>query len=701
METSIISKNDVRESLIYFYYGISKILSKDNPHNKIRDLKNELKQLLHDIKIRYQNSQHKDDIRKALKEEVAKVVALADDIAASKRFSNGQLLYDIFDGIPQTQKTPDHRAYDLVVKRDPERTIAWIFAPMPNDVFDPLKAQIDAEQDFDIPCIDVKVIQKQITIKQPPLVQEQATKTQAATNAPKKTEILGKVLFSRKDQYILRSEYQRDEVKGYIYEEFAPSVKPLDILVLENDDHSKKFYARVSKIDMNPLSGGGYVHQFSEVVTHVVFRPLMEVAEDWSGRPRPSDLTGFIIRRPSGDELNEVLNIPVSGIPIARLDYDGTHEVFNYPLKPEDTIYQSVLVAGVQGKGKSNFVKLLIRSFATYKGFDPAKLPAIVILDGEGEYKEFTKKANMSEETKQFLKKYNIDDVKPRVYTVSDDPTKSNATLTMRGIDRHDIVYLMPELESKTENILRVLINHVSNQIKNEKAPKDIETFRSRLLAENNNSQLIHMQQRPAIARAVLSPSLNLLDQKDKIPLTPHLLFRPGTVSVIDYQGLDQNMKRVVALYLLQLLDNFKMNQPNLEPGVLLVIDEAELLFPENPSKVDKDYVLRIAARMEDITNRGRKRKYGVALVTHLPTEVSRKVGDLANTKIAFGCSGAEKWIRNYFGREYVDEINNLPTGKCRISIKISTNDQGPINARLDVPYVGDKNALTSGGSKP
>ena len=300
----------------------------------------------------------------------------------------------------------------------------------------------------------------------------------------------------------------------------------------------------------------------------------------------------------------------------------------------------------------------------------------------------------MPESSKRFLDKYGIGDVSPKVYTLSDNPENGDSTLSLRGIDRQDIVYLLPELESKTENILRVLLNHVNNQIEHEGATKDIETLRTKLLAENNNSQLIHIQQRPAIARAILSPSLNLLDQKNKIPLTPHLLFKSGTVSVINYQGLDQNMKRVVALYLLQLLDKFKMNQPNLDPGVLLVIDEAELLFPENPSKVDKDYVLRIAARMEDITNRGRKRKYGVALVSHLPTEVSKKVGDLANTKIAFGCSGADKWTRNYFGREYVAEINNMPTGKCRITVKINTNDQGPINARLDIPYVGDKRVL-------
>jgi DNA helicase HerA-like ATPase len=197
------------------------------------------------------------------------------------------------------------------------------------------------------------------------------------------------------------------------------------------------------------------------------------------------------------------------------------------------------------------------------------------------------------------------------------------------------------------------------------------------------------MQQRPAIARAVLSQSLDLLDQKGKTPLTPGLLFRPGTVSVIDYQSLPYSKKRVVALYLLQMLNKFKMDSPNLNPGVMLILDEAELLFPANPSKAEKDYVVRIAARLEDITNRGRKRKYGVVIVTHSPTEVSQQVGDLANTKVAFNCTGASKWIRDHYGKDHVEEISNMHTGTCRIKIKVDNKDQGPINVRIRIPYVG------------
>jgi hypothetical protein len=69
---------------------------------------------------------------------------------------------------------------------------------------------------------------------------------------------------------------------------------------------------------------------------------------------------------------------------------------------------------------------------------------------------------------------------------------------------------------------------------------------------------------------SLIATSLNLLDQEGKTPLTPGLLFAPGTVSVIDYQGLDQNKKRVVTVYLLQMLNRFKIEAPNYDPGVVL-----------------------------------------------------------------------------------------------------------------------------------
>jgi len=153
---------------------------------------------------------------------------------------------------------------------------------------------------------------------------------------------------------------------------------------------------------------------------------------------------------------------------------------------------------------------------------------SIIIIDHEGEYKDFTSKSKMPNETKKFFDTFGIGDIKPKVFTLHDDMSKSKATLSLRGIEPAGLIYLLPELESRTENILRILINRVKRQFENEGKSYDIEDFRNRLLAENNNSQLIHISQRPAIARAILSPSLNLFDQEGKTALTPGCLLKSG-----------------------------------------------------------------------------------------------------------------------------------------------------------------------------
>lgn len=86
--------------------------------------------------------------------------------------------------------------------------------------------------------------------------------------------------------------------------------------------------------------------------------------------------------------------------------------------------------------------------------------------------------------------------------------------------------------------------------------------------------------------------------------------------------------------------------------------------------------------------------------MAHSPADVSQKVADLANTKIAFACSGtdADKWIAHHFGKEFVSEVKSLPTGTCRVAIKVDTEKQGPINARINVPYVGNKDTPSDPG---
>ena len=86
---------------------------------------------------------------------------------------------------------------------------------------------------------------------------------------------------------------------------------------------------------------------------------------------------------------------------------------------------------------------------------------------------------------------------------------------------------------------------------------------------------------------------------------------------------------------------------------------------------------------MEDVVHRGRKHKLGILLTTHAPASISKAVLDLTNIKVAFGLSGASKFIREYFGRDYVNEIEDQPTGKARLTAKITTATR---NGVLTVP---------------
>ena len=60
-----------------------------------------------------------------------------------------------------------------------------------------------------------------------------------------------------------------------------------------------------------------------------------------------------------------MLHVPSNGLPLGWLDYNDSSKVFYFPLEPRDSIYQSMMIAGVQNKGKTNLVKLLVMALAS------------------------------------------------------------------------------------------------------------------------------------------------------------------------------------------------------------------------------------------------------------------------------------------------------------------------------------------------
>ena len=121
-----------------------------------------------------------------------------------------------------------------------------------------------------------------------------------------------------------------------------------------------RFFVKVEKIQNYPISAGGFEKRISEIGTYLHLTPLLEIdpEQEYAGPPRPHNLSGFELDIPNPKELGLMFNIPSDGLPLGHINDEKTTPFF-YPLVPEDTRFQSWLIAGVQGKGKSIFVHLL------------------------------------------------------------------------------------------------------------------------------------------------------------------------------------------------------------------------------------------------------------------------------------------------------------------------------------------------------
>jgi len=234
---------------------------------------------------------------------------------------------------------------------------------------------------------------------------------------------------------------------------------------------------------------------------------------------------------------------------------------------------------------------------------------------------------------------------------------------------------MMPELDPKTEGRALHILELTYHIIQEEGLDRTIENVRNTALNLISNNGLIHPLQKPALNRAFFSVELDLFDQPNKKKITPEMLFQPGKITTLNVNGLDKNRRRVVALYLLELANHFKVENNNPEPGVIVVLDECEQITPSYPTKREKTHVERCVERMETITELGRKRLYGLIVVSHEPSAISKRITNLANTTIVYRSADFGDFIAKKLGREYVEESKNLPKGVSLWRINIAGLD--------------------------
>ena len=730
MQVAIEKSNFSRALSSFHYDAYTRIDSKDMW--RPRDIRLILEQIAKEVKERYRDSKEKHSIRQSLKAIIKRWVNVAEGCSRNNRLSTSNFLYKLFNGIIISDEKSGNR-YDIVIQNT-EGVDVWLFKsdiemnPTEPEISHICKSVFEVfgkkcltifvkggSEDYSIQPNNIDSLTINETFEIPKTtninsntedltedhnkIEDSLTESLSLSN-PEIEETqefdwgyIGSVRYTEKEKYILSE--NKKEAKGWIKKKFLGKIDvPGDIVILENPDSSNpKIWAKVIRIETFPLHRMGQEKSFSEIGTPVFLEPILECFDGNVRSPKANDLSNYKIRFPNKPETRIVENIPKGGLPIGiKQCKEGMPLIFNYPLSPEDTIYQSVLISGVQGSGKTNFVKLLIRALSLYRNVEPKKRPATIILDGEGEYQNFTNQEKMVPEAAKFLKNNGLSaSFEPRIIKLSQDPIESTGTLSLEGIKPENLIYLLPELSSKTESIVKIIIRKAWEDIQAKGYGIDIQKLRNHVIQEVNSNQLLHREQPKAIARAFLSPNLDLLDQEGCEPILLNSIISPGEVTVINIQNLSSMQKRAVAQYLLLMFDHHKMEASNKEPGLNLIIDESELHFPKKPSKFEKEYVCRIEENLVDITRRGRKRKYGLILVTHLPSDVSTRVSELCNTKIAFRYSGADNWVTQNFGKEYLDEIKTLPTGTCRINtVKTGIG----INTQIKIPYVDDPEKL-------
>ena len=420
-------------------------------------------------------------------------------------------------------------------------------------------------------------------------------------------------------------------------------------LIAQNGSEYPKIFCKVTQIDSYKEVKSTYESSISGLTAIVALEPQYEISDGYEGELRTQCLEGFKLRFPNDEEFGIIYRIPKEGLHLGnwRISHSKCLE-YKYPI---EKIYKSMFVSGVQGTGKTNFLKFLVKTLSSsiYEN-----KPAIVIVDVEGEYSKSIEKLENVEK-----------------YVVSPGNDIGNVTLSISEIAPEDLQYFMPEMESKTSELMDKIVKNCYEHLEKTYGRFTKEQLLTTIGYQVRTDMLFHPAQRPAILRALETNNFDLFNQAGKEILTADKLLIPNKINIIDLSSLEHDsQQRAAALYLLTMFHRYKLKSNN-KINLALIIDESHRLFPRVASyELRREYMLRIAHKISEITHRGRKRNYGIVFATQSPSDITPTIIELCDTKVCFRLSGHKQWIQQFLGKEYCKELDELETGTAIISCK-------------------------------
>lgn len=596
---------DVSNALTYFHRRLYEEFALRRKA-KTREFRRLIETRANEIKDKYRESTQKDLIRKALKHVVKQLRIIGDSITHENRIDLNEVNRLYFGG--EALSTQKGSFYDLAIRKNEQELELWFFRPdqdqdqLPPNVATGIR---EAEEQFGLKCSSIKLLIKwgfvtpqfNIDMAQTESLVTQAIEPAQELETAKETSGQDQSLSLIQDQPSLSDTYplervttvedstkeyigwislrenspfildqRKDEIPGYLKREFIERVNKGDWLVIEREPNRGteqepiKIFATLTSIETFNKFATALTKSVDETVHEVKLRPSVEIRDGKEGLVKARDLDHYLIRFPTQEEFKEILNLPETGFPIGWIQRDSCDSiVFRYPSDPEDTLYQSVMIAGVQRSGKTNFIKLLTRALATYRSIHLNKRPAIVILDVEGAFCSIPKLEELNPQTANWLCSNLLSNFEQQVIRISDKPNRTSSTLDLKGIRAEDLTYLLPELPPKSDTIVEEMIRECTRRLDQDFTAL---TLREEIIREVRSSQIIHREQARAIIRAFYSPFMRLFDQSGKSPVSVSEILKPGKVTVVDIFSLSDGQKRAVALYFLLMFDYYKMNSP-------------------------------------------------------------------------------------------------------------------------------------------
>ncbi|GAB4311196.1 MAG: hypothetical protein Kow0069_11500 [Promethearchaeota archaeon] len=507
---------------------------------------------------------------------------------------------------------------------------------------------------------------------------------------------IGAVVQNEKSPLVLSTE-RPNELGGAIREEFRKHVYAGQILAVDDEkvENATCAFAEVREIKAFPKTFADVFKKYKHFNIYLALCPFIYYSRErdkYTQRLHPADFSNHFLRFPSPNELMSVMHLFHDGVPFGLVSYEPLEDSlpprplpYYFPFSYKQAGFRGLFVVGSPGRGKTNFLKVLVDGLASYVGTPTGQPPAIVVIDIEDQFGELQQRTSASTALDEELWKL-LGLVLPRncqTFAIRYDGGPGTHTLSINKLN----VDLLPSFFSELPTTSAQHFKRIVRKLLKEHPALTYDQFERMVQAELDADDAVNKSVRNAIVNAIRNGPRQFFDQGGEV-LDVGDFMVPGKVSVLNVGGMSDCMP--VLLYVLSLINRYKIVEKRSDPPLLLVVDEAHQLFPQmSKNKENAEYIRQIVQELIQIARRGRKRNFGLIFASQQPKDINNEVLGVFQTTIMFGLEGSSSdWIRETAGKHHVPEVLKLPQGHARI---VSKELHGDLLVPLVVPLALNK----------